>query len=249
MTRLAPLPELYLSPDAAAAMRAEAERLPAWDLDARQAAELDLLLGGGFAPLRGYMTEQDHRAAREGQDGPWPLPFALQVGTGFAPGIEPGQDIALRDGSGVVAVLSVTDRWGQPALLGGKVKGLRRPGSGPTPNALRALFRSRGAGAVLAVQPMAQAEVDMAAPLAARLGAALLVQPPAGVVVNAPPGAVLAPLGLPLPQGPRAALWQALVARNHGATHLLLPDPAAQEVYRPHQDRIGLAMVLPHRSG
>ena len=245
MTHFLPVRELFVSPDAATALGAEAEKLPAWALDAHQVAELDLLLSGGFTPLRGYMTEADYRAACEGGDRGWPVPFALRVAADFARGVEPGHDIALRDAGGVVAVLSVTDRWGDPARLGGKVKGLRRPGSGPTPNALRALFRGRGPGQVLAVLPASQADVDMAATLVARMGAALLVQPSPGVVVDAPGDAVLAPLAAGPPEGPRGLLWQALVARNHGATHLFLPDDAAREIYRPHQDRIGLPMVLP----
>ncbi len=245
MKHFLPVRELYVSPEAATALLAEAGKLPAWTLDARQVAELDLLLSGGFTPLRGYMTEADYRAAREGGDRGWPVPFALEVAADFAGRVEPGDDIALRDAAGVVAVLSVTDRWGDPALLGGKVKGLRRPGSGPTPNALRALFRGGGADQVLAVLPASQADVDLAATLAAGMGAALLVQPAPGSAVDAPGDAVLAPLRLAPPEGPGAIMWRALVARNHGATHLFLPDPAAREVYRPHQDRIGLAMVLP----
>ncbi len=233
--------ELYVSPDAARALLAEAARLPAWTLDPRQAGELALLMTGGFAPLRGYMTEAQYRAV---PDGPWPVPLALRVTADFAARVQPGDDIALRDEGGVVAVMSVTDAWGDPVLLGGKVKGLRRA-DGMTPNALRGLFRDRGAERVLAVQPDGPGQVAAAAGLAQELDAALLIQALPNVAVDAPAGAVLAPLPVAPPADPMAALWQALVARNHGATHLMLPDAAARALCRAHRDRIGIRVVDP----
>lgn len=242
MTHQMPIRELYVSPDAATALLAEAASLPAWTLDARQAGELALLMNGGFAPLRGYMTEAEYRAV---PDGAWPVPLALQVDADFAERVQPGHDIALRDDRGVVAVMSVTDAWGDPALLGGKVKGLRRlgDGDGMTPNALRALFRDRDADRVLAIQPSHAGQIDAAVRQARHLDAVLLIQPFPGVAVKPPADAILSFLPVTPPAGPQAALWQALVARNHGATHLMLPDVDARNAYRPHQDRIGVRMV------
>lgn len=243
---LSPVRELYVSPDAAAALLAEAGKLPAWRLEGRQAGDLALLMNGGFAPLRGYMTQADHDAALPQAD--WPPPLALRVTQDFAARVQPGDDIALCDEDGVAAVMSVTDAWGDPVLLGGKVKGLRRLGQGPTPNALRALFRDRGAHRVLAVQPDRPDQVAAAARLARELDAALLIQPLPGVVADVPDGAILAPLPVALPGGPHVALWQGMVARNHGATHLMLFDAAALDSYRPHQDRIGVRMVGPDKA-
>jgi sulfate adenylyltransferase len=217
-----PVRELYVSPDAATALQAEAEKLPAWMLDARQKGELALLMNGALAPLRGYMSEAEYSAV---PDGAWPVPLALQVSADFSGRVQPGDDIALRDGGGVVAVMSVTDAWGDPVLLGGKVKGLRRPDS-TAPNKVRALWRDGRIDRVLAVQP------DH-------------VQPIAGFAVDTPAGAILASLPVAPPPGPQAALWQGMVARNFGATHLMLSDAAAQDIYRPHQDRIGVRMVVP----
>lgn len=240
----APIRELYVSPEAASALGAEAEKLRSWTLDERQAGELALLMNGGFAPLRGYMTQADHQAVGGGGVAPWPVALALQVGGALARDVRPGDDIALRDGAGtVLAILSVTDRWGDPVLLGGKVKGLGRPAGNRTPNALRALFRDQGAGRVLAVQPDHPDQVGIAADQARRLDALLLVQTLPGVVVDVPVDAVLAPLSVAPPPGPQAGLWQGMVARNHGATHLMLTDAAARQGYRPHQDRIGVRMV------
>ena len=236
-----PVRELYVSPDAATALQAEAEKLPAWMLDARQKGELALLMNGALAPLRGYMSQAEYSAV---PDGAWPVPLVLQVSADFSGRVQPGDDIALRDGGGVVAVMSVTDAWGDPVLLGGKVKGLRRPDS-TAPNKVRALWRDGRIDRVLAVQPDHADQVRAAARLAQDLDAALLVQPMAGFAVDTPAGAILASLPVAPPPGPQAALWQGMVARNFGATHLMLSDAAAQDIYRPHQDRIGVRMVVP----
>lgn len=243
-----PVPELYVSAEAAAALQAGAARLPAWRLDSHQAGELGLLMNGGFAPLRGYMTRADHDVVAQGAVLPWPAPLALQVDADFAARVQPGDDIALRDRHGELAVMSVTDAWGDPVLLGGKVKGLRRPAGAMTPNHLRALFRDRGADRVLAVQPRRQDQVAPAVRLASQLDAVLLIQPLPGTVIDPPAAAIVAPLAVPPPSGPRALLWQGLVARNHGATHVVLEgDAAARDLYRLQQDGIGTRMVVQDR--
>lgn len=240
----APIRELHVSPDAAGALLAQAARLRAWTLDDRQAGELALLTNGGFAPLRGYMTQADHQAVRDGAVSPWPVPLALPVDGALACDVQPGDDIALRDAGGaVLAILSVTDKWGDPVLLGGKVKGLGRPSGGARPNALRALFRDRGAERVLAIQPDRSDQIEAASDLSKRLDALLLVQPLPGVAVRVPDGAVLAPLPVAPPPGSQGVLWRGMVAGNHGATHLVLADPAARRFYRTHQDRIGVRLA------
>ena len=112
----APIPELYVSHDSALKLKAEAGNLPSWDLTPRQICDLELLMNGGFFPLKGFMTEADYNGVVENMrtaDGAlWPMPINLDVSEKFADGIEPGQDIALRDQEGVIlAILSVTDKW------------------------------------------------------------------------------------------------------------------------------------------
>jgi len=112
----APVPELYVSSDSAAKLKVAAGSLPSWDLTARQVCDLELLMNGGFHPLRGFQSEADYTGTVETMrtsDGTlWPIPITLDVSEKFAAGVEPGQDIALRDQEGVIlAILSITDKW------------------------------------------------------------------------------------------------------------------------------------------
>ncbi len=112
----APIPELFVAPDAARARRLEAAALPSWDLSARQICDLELLMNGGFFPLRGFLGRADYesvvRDMRLADGTLWPIPVTLDVSEVFAARIETGQDIALRDPEGVIlAILHVTDKW------------------------------------------------------------------------------------------------------------------------------------------
>jgi sulfate adenylyltransferase len=116
LSNLAPIPELYVSAESAAKLKIEAGNLPSWDLTPRQVCDLELLMNGGFNPLKGFLNEADYNGVVENMrtaDGAlWPIPVTLDVTQNFADGIEPGQDIALRDQEGVIlAILSVTDKW------------------------------------------------------------------------------------------------------------------------------------------
>lgn len=112
----APIPELYVSYDSAQKLKVEAGQLPSWDLTPRQICDLELLMNGGFHPLKGFMSEADYDgvvANMRTADGTlWPMPITLDVSEAFAEKVEPGQDIALRDQEGVIlAVLSISDKW------------------------------------------------------------------------------------------------------------------------------------------
>ncbi len=113
---LTPIPELFVSYDSAQKLKNEAADLPSWDLSARQLCDLELLMNGGFNPLKGFLSEADYNSVVDTMrltDGSlWPIPITLDVSEKFAGLVEPGQDIALRDPEGVIlAILSVSDKW------------------------------------------------------------------------------------------------------------------------------------------
>ncbi|MEM1077730.1 MAG: bifunctional sulfate adenylyltransferase/adenylylsulfate kinase [Pseudomonadota bacterium] len=113
---LAPIPELYVSADSAQKLKVEAASLPSWDLTPRQICDLELLMNGGFNPLKGFLGKADYEGVVENMrlaDGSlWPMPITLDISQDFADSIEEGQDIALRDQEGVIlAILSVSDKY------------------------------------------------------------------------------------------------------------------------------------------
>ncbi|MFB2531269.1 bifunctional sulfate adenylyltransferase/adenylylsulfate kinase [Paracoccus sp. p4-l81] len=116
LSNLSPIPELYVSPESAQKLKAEAGNLKSWDLTPRQICDLELLMNGGFNPLKGFLGQADYDSVVDNMrlaDGTlWPMPITLDVSEAFAEGLEPGTDIALRDQEGVIlAILSVTDKW------------------------------------------------------------------------------------------------------------------------------------------
>ncbi len=116
VTDLSPIPELYVSYDSAQKLKSEAGDLVSHDLTPRQICDLELLMNGGFNPLKGFLSEADYNGVVENMrlaDGSlWPMPINLDVSEEFAAQVEPGQDIALRDQEGVIlGTMTVTDKW------------------------------------------------------------------------------------------------------------------------------------------
>jgi sulfate adenylyltransferase len=112
----APIAELFVSYESAQKLKQDAGEMPSWDLTPRQICDLELLMNGGFHPLKGFHSEADYNSVVDDMrlaDGAlWPMPITLDVSQKFADGLEPGQDIALRDQEGVIlAIMSVTDSW------------------------------------------------------------------------------------------------------------------------------------------
>lgn len=100
----------------AEALKKEALKLPSIDLDWRQIGELEMLMGGAFAPLQGYMGHADyesvlqHAALADGTA--WPLPLTLRLKERQAAGLKAGARVALRDGEGfMLAVLQIAELW------------------------------------------------------------------------------------------------------------------------------------------
>ncbi|MGO9124555.1 MAG: bifunctional sulfate adenylyltransferase/adenylylsulfate kinase [Terriglobales bacterium] len=111
------LVNLIGTPERSTELKAQSREWPSWDLTARQTCDLELLLSGGFSPLRGFMTRADYDGVchnmRLKSGVLWPMPITLDVAEAFAKTLKPGSSkIALRDPEGVMlAVLSVEDVW------------------------------------------------------------------------------------------------------------------------------------------
>jgi sulfate adenylyltransferase len=109
-------PDLLIDIQKTDELKQEAVYLPSWDLTQRQVWDLELLLGGAFSPLTGYLTRTEYESVcvkmRLTDGSLWPIPITLDVSEEFASRISEGDRIALRHPEGMVlAILTVTDVW------------------------------------------------------------------------------------------------------------------------------------------
>lgn len=115
------LVDLMVSADRRADLQAASRDWPSWDLTARQLCDLELLLNGGFSPLRGFLGQADYdsvcKSMRLSDGLIWPMPITLDVSEEFVRQVRLDQSIALRDPEGVMlAALHVHEIW-QPDRL------------------------------------------------------------------------------------------------------------------------------------
>lgn len=72
-------------------LREQAAEWPSWTLTDRQLCHLELLLNGGFSPLRGFLCRADYESVRDrmrlGDGTLWPIPVTLDVTREFAEGL------------------------------------------------------------------------------------------------------------------------------------------------------------------
>jgi sulfate adenylyltransferase len=114
--------DLIVPAERRAELRAASRDWPSWDLTPRQLCDLELLLNGGFSPLRGFINRADYESVcasmRLANGLIWPVPITLDVNEEFARQLKPGQSIALRDAEGVMlAALHVEEVW-EPNRVG-----------------------------------------------------------------------------------------------------------------------------------
>lgn len=111
------LVDLIVQPERSSELKSHSREWPSWDLTARQVCDLELLLSGGFSPLRGFMSRADYEGVCHNMHLAsgvlWPMPITLDVSEDFAKSLKPGSSkVALRDPEGVMlAVLHVEDVW------------------------------------------------------------------------------------------------------------------------------------------
>jgi sulfate adenylyltransferase len=111
------LADLIAQPERISELKGHSREWPSWDLTPRQICDLELLMSGGFSPLRGFMTRADYEGVchnmRLASGVLWPIPITLDVTEQFAKSLKPGSSkVALRDPEGVMlAVLHVEEVW------------------------------------------------------------------------------------------------------------------------------------------
>ncbi|TMC01898.1 MAG: adenylyltransferase, partial [Chloroflexi bacterium] len=80
-------------------LKTESVAWPSWDLTPRQVCDLELLMAGGFSPLRGFMTRADYetvvRDMRLADGTLWPIPVTLDVTEELAGRLRSGDWLSL----------------------------------------------------------------------------------------------------------------------------------------------------------
>lgn len=108
--------ELYLPAAEVPAAQERAKEFRSWDLTDRQLCDTEQLLNGAFAPLNGFLNQENYDAVcnqmRLADGTLWPMPITLDVSSEFAAETSAGETLALRDAEGVlIALLEVSDIW------------------------------------------------------------------------------------------------------------------------------------------
>jgi sulfate adenylyltransferase len=87
------LVDLIAQPERIAELKSHSKEWPSWDLTGRQLCDLELLLTGGFSPLRGFMSRADYEGVchnmRLANGTLWPMPITLDVTEEFAKKLTP----------------------------------------------------------------------------------------------------------------------------------------------------------------
>lgn len=110
------LQNLLVDAERAARLKAGSPTYPAIVLTQRQLCDLELLMNGGFSPLRGFLTREAYESVLQNLRLPagllWSLPINLDVPDAVAQKLETGSILALNDAEGfMLAVLHVEDKW------------------------------------------------------------------------------------------------------------------------------------------
>ena len=101
-------------------LKAQANNYPSLQLSNRHLCDLELVMNGGFNPLKGFMAKDDYSSVlsdmRLCNGSLWPIPITLDVSDEFIREISNSPKIAMRDKEGfVLAILYIEDIW-QPDL-------------------------------------------------------------------------------------------------------------------------------------
>ena len=110
------LVNLFCPRDKADDLKKESIEYPSLNLGSSQLFDLELLMNGGFSPLRGFMTRRQYESVLEDAALPsglvWPIPIYLDVPEKRAGELETGRKVALRDMEGfMLAIMTVRDIW------------------------------------------------------------------------------------------------------------------------------------------
>lgn len=189
------LADRFAGAEEAAALRERAAALPRLTLDARELADLELVVTGAAAPLRGFLGFRDYQGVLEqlrlASGKPWPLPFTLSVTIPQLARVMQAGEAALHDEQGRLwAVLEAVDAYVRNPL--DEARAVHGTDDAAHPGVAYLVSRPRG-----------------------------LVGGPVRALPPPDDGSRPDPLSVRRHAPAREALLRALVLRNCGATHVL----------------------------
>jgi sulfate adenylyltransferase len=87
-----------------------------WTLTDRQVCDLELILNGGFSPLKGFLNKNDYDSVlknmRLADETLWPMPISLDITKEISGKLSRGDKLVLRDKEGFpLAILHIKDIW------------------------------------------------------------------------------------------------------------------------------------------
>ncbi len=97
-------------------LKEDSKNYLSWVLTDRQLCDLELLLNGGFNPLKGFLDKKNYESVltnmRLENGSLWPIPINLDVSQDFSKKIDKRDNITLRDKEGFpLAVMTIADIW------------------------------------------------------------------------------------------------------------------------------------------
>ena len=220
---------LLVAPERAAQLRDASRTWPSVDLTPGELSDLELLLNGSFAPLRGFMSRADYEAvtrdARLADGTLWPVPVTLDLPPALQHELTEGSRVALRDREGVMlACLTVVEAWPDAAgrwRVGGDLEGIQLPAHRDfeslrkTPAQLRETFIDAGWTKIACIQALSPAPPTL---LPAAIEEAAARGMPALVLLITGPAAPD-----DVAHYERVRAYEATVAKHERATFTLLP--------------------------
>ena len=104
--------QIVTSKEVYRSLKKEANQYPSHTLSERQICDLELILNGGFNPLKGFLNQKDYQSVLDNlrliSGEVWPIPITLDVHKEFSESIKIGKKLTLRDKEGfIIAILTI----------------------------------------------------------------------------------------------------------------------------------------------
>jgi len=107
---------LYVSEERKNELKSLLINYESWTVTDRQICDLELIMNGGFSPLKGFLNKKDYdsvlKKMRLSDSSLWPIPITLDITNEISEKLSQGDKLVLRDMEGFpLAILHIEDIW------------------------------------------------------------------------------------------------------------------------------------------